>query len=126
VGDAENKLLYLDQPGLDALNFFELKHGELPDIVAYSPAKAWLFLIEAVNSYGPISPIRLARLKELTQQCPCDPVFVTAFLTRSDFRKFVHEIAWETEVWIAEDPDHLIHFNGEKFLGPYAREKPAS
>ncbi|MBS1775349.1 MAG: hypothetical protein JSS64_03610, partial [Bacteroidetes bacterium] len=23
------------------------------------------------------------------------------------------------EVWIADNPDHLIHFNGHKFLGAY-------
>ena len=27
--------------------------------------------------------------------------------------------AEQTEVWIAENPDHLIHYNGEKFLGPF-------
>jgi type II restriction enzyme len=48
------------------------------------------------------------------------PVFhVTAFLTRNKFRKWAADIAWETEVWIAEAPDHLIHFDGKKFLGPY-------
>ncbi len=28
------------------------------------------------------------------------------------------DVAWETEVWIADNPDHLVHFNGHKFLGP--------
>ncbi|MFS2517149.1 MULTISPECIES: BsuBI/PstI family type II restriction endonuclease [Parabacteroides] len=28
------------------------------------------------------------------------------------------DIAWETEVWIAENPGHMIHFNGDRFIGP--------
>ena len=81
--------------------------------------KNWLFLIEAVHSSGPISPVRLEELKSLTYNCTVDIVYVTAFLDRSTFRKFAPELAWETEVWIADSPDHMIHFNGEKFLGPY-------
>jgi hypothetical protein len=34
-------------------------------------------------------------------------------------QSFVSQISWESEVWIAEDPDHMIHFNGERFLGAY-------
>ena len=92
---------------------------ELPDIVAYSKTKNWLFLIEAVHSSGPISPIRLLELKRLAKECTAEIVFVTAFLTRDTFRKFAPEIAWETEVWIADAPDHMVHFDGDKFLGPY-------
>ena len=92
---------------------------ELPDIVAYSESKNWLFLIEAVHSSGPISLIRLLELKRLAKECMADLVFITAFLTRDTFRKFAPDIAWETEVWIADAPDHMVHFDGDKFLGPY-------
>lgn len=119
VGDAAKKLLHVNQVRLQALHFFDLSHGELPDIIAYSADKNWLFLIEAVHSFGPISPSRRLRLEHLTQQCTASIVYVTAFLNRATFRKFIAEIAWETEVWIAEEPDHLIHFDGDKFLGPY-------
>lgn len=119
VGDAAKKLLHLNQARLQALHFFDLSHGELPDIIAYSADKNWLFLIEAVHSFGPISPSRRLRLAHLTQQCTAAIVYVTAFLNRATFRKFIAEIAWETEVWIAEEPDHLIHFDGDKFFGPY-------
>jgi len=119
VGDTANKFLILDENRLTALNFFELAHGELPDVVAYSRKKNWLYLIEAVHTSGPISETRLLELQELTRECTADIVYVTAFLTRNKFRQWMREIAWETEVWIAETPDHLIHFNGDKFLGPY-------
>ncbi len=119
VGDTAKKYLVREEAKLKELKFFKLEHGELPDIVAYSADKNWLFLIEAVHSSGPISPMRLMQLKELAQECTADLVFVTAFLDRDVFRKFAPEIAWETEVWIADAPDHLIHFDGDKFLGPY-------
>lgn len=44
---------------------------------------------------------------------------MSCFPSRSEMRKYLNVIAWETEVWCAEDPTHLIHFNGERFLGPY-------
>jgi hypothetical protein len=121
VGDAANKFLVYEVERLRELQFFELGHGELPDVIAYSQQKNWLFLIEAVHSSGAITPLRLRLLKSLTEQCTADMIYITAFLDRKTFRKFVADIAWETEVWIAEDPDHLIHFNGEKFLGPYSQ-----
>lgn len=119
VGDTAKKMLHLDEITLKALNFFELAHDQLPDIVAYDSKKNWLFLIEAVHSSGPISEIRMLELKKLTHHCTADIIFVTAFLNRSEFRKWVSDIAWESEAWIADNPDHLIHFNGDKFLGPY-------
>jgi len=119
VGDTADKFLFLEKEKLKSLNFFELAHGELPDIIAFSQQKNWLYLIEAVHSSGPISDIRLLELKKLTTQCTADLIYVTAFLTKKTFRKFSHQIAWETEVWIADVPDHLIHFDGDKFLGPF-------
>jgi type II restriction enzyme len=119
VGDTAKKFLVRNEEKLKSLKFFELQHGELPDVVAYSEHKNWLFLIEAVHSSGPISPLRRLELERLTKGCTADILFVTAFLTRDTFRKFAPEIAWETEVWIADAPDHLVHFDGDKFLGPY-------
>ena len=121
VGDTAKKLLLCDKEKLEELSFFELTHDELPDVLAYSSKKDWLFLIEAVHSSGPISPVRLEELKRLTKECKAEIVYVTAFLDRATFRKFAPDIAWETEVWIADSPDHLIHFNGDKFLGPYKK-----
>jgi type II restriction enzyme len=119
VGDAENRLLYINRQKLSELDFFDLSHGELPDVVAYSEEKGWLFLVEAVYSSGSIGPLRKLRLQGLTASTKAAIVYVTAFQDRASLRKFLADIAWETEVWIADDPDHLIHFDGEKFLGPY-------
>ncbi len=119
LGDTANKILHIDESKLKKINFFKLLHDELPDIIAYNTKKNWLYLIEAVHSSGPISETRLLELKRLTEKCTAELIFVTAFLNRAEFRKWAGEIAWETEVWIADTPDHLIHFNGSKFLGPY-------
>jgi len=119
IGDTSNKALHIDKEELRKLNFFELSHDELPDIIAYSKKNNWLYLIEAVHSSGPMSEIRVHELKQLLKDCKAELIFVTAFLSKDVFRKWVSKIAWETEVWIADNADHLIHFNGHKFLGAY-------
>lgn len=119
VGDTADKYLFLEEEKLKNLNFFELSHGELPDVVAYSKEKNWLYLIEAYHSTGPMSDTRVLKLKELLTGCKCELIFITAFLDKATFKKQASVIAWETEAWIADEPDHMIHFNGDKFLGPH-------
>lgn len=116
IGDADDKFLFRDDDMLKSLHCFPLEHDELPDVVAYSKEKNLLFLIEAVHSSGPMDEVRVSRLKRLLNDCTADVVFFTVFLNRAAFKKYVGQIAWETEVWIAESPEHMIHFNGAKFL----------
>ncbi len=104
-----------------ALGITITEHDKLPDLVLYDPRKNWLFLVEAVTSHGPVSPKRHAEMEAMLSGCAADRVYVTAFFEKADFRKYAADIAWETEVWIAETPDHMIHFNGPKFLGPFKR-----
>jgi type II restriction enzyme len=122
IGDTAKKKIYMDEKTLKKMNFFELSHGMLPDIIAYSSEKNWLFLIEAVYTSGPMSKTRVLQLKDFTKDCTAEIIYVSAFLDRATFRKWMSEIAWETEAWIAESPDHMIHFNGSKFLGPYRKK----
>lgn len=122
IGDTSNKSLHIEITELENLNFFELSHDELPDIIAYSKKNNWLYLIEAVHSSGPMSEIRVLQLKKMLKDCKAELIFVTSFLTRTEFRKWMLDVAWETEVWIADNPDHLVHFNGHKFLGAYKPE----
>ena len=119
IGDAAKKFLVRDEATLRELGIIEPSYSELPDIVAFSSKRRWLYLIEAVHSSGPVSPIRHLELRRLTARCKVGIVFVTAFLDRATFRKFVADISWETEVWIGENPDHLVHFNGDSFIGPH-------
>lgn len=116
IGDTSDKFLYKDAETLEKIGFFTLEHDELPDVVAYCRDKNLLSLIEAVYSAGPMSEIRVKKLKAQLNGCTATPVFVTAFMTRKDFRRWCADIAWESEVWLAESPEHMIHFNGYKFL----------
>jgi hypothetical protein len=114
------KLMFLEAEYLESLGV-PMSHDKLPDIVVYDEDREWLFLIEAVTSHGPISPKRWVELEEAFKDCKVGLVYVTAFPDRAEFRKNAADIAWETEVWIADNPDHLIHFNGERFLGPHGK-----
>ena len=91
----------------------------MPDVVVHHIKKNWLVLIEAVTSHGPVNPKRRQELKKLFAKSSAGLVFVTAFIDRHAMLKYLTDISWETEVWVAESPTHLIHFNGERFLGPY-------
>lgn len=119
VGDAANKFLLREDGKLQELGFFELLHGALPDIVAYDSKKNWLFLIEAFYSSGPMSELRIFELKKELKDCKAELIFVTAFTSKTAFKKNATDIGWESEVWTADNPNHLIHFNGGKFLGPH-------
>jgi len=119
VGDTKQKWAYFDEDGLGALGVVVEEHGKMPDVVVHYTDKNWLVVIEAVTSHGPVNPKRLAELKSLFSGSSAGLVFVTAFLDRRGLLKYLSEIAWETEVWVADSPDHMIHFNGERFLGPY-------
>jgi type II restriction enzyme len=119
VGDAQVKWAYFDSDTLASLGVEIQEHGKMPDVVVHYVEKNWLVLIEAVTSHGPVNPKRRQELKELFSSSTAGLVFVTAFLSRRYMLKYLNDISWETEAWIAESPTHLIHFNGERFLGPY-------
>jgi len=119
VGDTDNKFAYFDEKGLSELGVEIETHGKMPDVIIYYTDKSWLILIEAVTSHGPINPKRRDELKHLFRNSKAGIVYVTAFLTRRAMVEYLNEISWETEVWVADAPSHIIHFNGERFLGPY-------
>lgn len=118
IGDTAKKDLYIDTESLGALGIPIDQHSKLPDVVIYDEGKQWLYLIEAVTSHGPVSPKRVVELEALLSQCKVGKVYVTAFPDFAEFKKHSKEIAWETEVWIMDIPDHMIHFNGDRFMGP--------
>ncbi len=119
VGDTGKKWAYFDAVALEELGVKVEEHGKMPDVVVHDQKRNWLVLIEAVTSHGPVNPKRHAELKKLFYGSKAGLVFVTAFLDRKTLVKYLRDVAWETEVWLAETPTHMIHFNGERFLGPY-------
>lgn len=116
VGDTSDKLLYKNEAKLQELGFFELIHDELPDVIAYNEEKNTLFLVEAFHCTGQWDEPRLYKIKNKLTDCKANLVFVTAFENFNQFKTHSKSIAWETEVWVADIPDHMIHFNGWKFL----------
>ena len=93
-------------------------HDKMPDVVLYAEDKDWLYFIESVTSVGPMEPKRIKEIEEMTTGVKAGKIYVTAFLDFKTFKQFSESLAWETEVWIADMPDHMIHLNGDKFLGP--------
>ncbi len=118
IGDTEDKDLYVNTAGLKDLHLPISEHSKLPDIIISDDKRGWLFLIEVVTSHGPVSAKRLVELEDFTKDCPYGTVYVTAFPNAKEFKKHVDDIAWETEVWLSDTPDHMIHFNGNRFIGP--------
>lgn len=121
VGDTGDKWGYFAAALLADLAVEVDYHGKMPDVVLYYTEKNWLLLVESVTSHGPVDGKRHAELEELFAGSTAGLVYVTAFPNRGVMSRYLPEIAWETEVWVADAPSHLIHFNGERFLGPYRR-----
>jgi hypothetical protein len=119
VGDTDEKFAYFDEEALLELGIRIDPHGKMPDVILHHAGENWLVLVEAVTSHGPVDAKRRAELEKLFSTSTAGLVFVTAFLTKRALTEFLGDISWETEVWVAEAPDHLIHFNGERFLGPH-------
>lgn len=119
VGDAGHQDPVFDEDVLRDLGIKLDKHGKLPDLIVYLPDREWLVLMEAAASHGPVDGKRRDELERLFMKASVGLVFVSCFPSRDQMRKYLKEIAWETEVWCADNPSHLIHFNGKRFLGPY-------
>ncbi|WP_339166675.1 BsuBI/PstI family type II restriction endonuclease [Brevibacillus sp. FSL L8-0520] len=122
AGDTGDKWGYFDEALLARLGVTVDTHGKMPDVVLYYPERNWLLLVESVTSHGPVDGKRHEELARLFAGSSAGLVYVTAFPSRAVMARYLPEIAWETEVWVADAPSHLIHFNGVRFLGPYNEE----
>lgn len=118
VGDTADKDMVKDIELLGSLGFDITLHDKMPDVVLYREDEDWIYFIEAVDSVGPMSSDRIMDIEDMTKNVSSGKIYITAFLTFDKYKKFASQLAWETEVWIAEMPDHMIHLNGDKFLGP--------
>ena len=119
IADAKEKFAFCDKARMDELGCLIEEHGKMPDVIVFYPEKEWLILIESVTSHGPVDAKRHAELADLFSSVESGMVYVTAFPDRNLMAKYLNVISWETEVWVADAPDHLIHFNGDRFLGPH-------
>ena len=118
VGDTIQKDMVKNIEKLSLLGIDITLHDKMPDVVLYREDKNWIYFIESVTSVGPMNPKRIIEIEAMTKNVSAGKIYVTAFLDFATFKKFSEQLAWETEVWIADMPDHMIHLNGDKFLGP--------
>lgn len=116
----DNRLLF-DEALLKDLGIDVDSHQKMPDLVLHYPGNDWLVLAESATSHGPIDEERLEELAQIFHKVKSSLVFITVFPNRSSMTKFPGSIAWETHAWCADEPEHMIHFNGSRFLGPYSR-----
>ena len=118
VGDTIKKDLVKDTRKLSELGFEITLHDKMPDVVLYCEDKNWIYFIESVTSVGPMDSKRIIEISEMTKNVTAGKIFVTAFQDFATYKKFVDCLAWDTEVWISDMPDHMIHLNGDRFMGP--------
>lgn len=118
LGDTVSKALVVDEETFGRLGVALTQHDKMPDVVLYDSERDWVVLVEAVTSHGPMSPKRLVELNAMFTNCTAGLVFVSAFPDMAEFKKHAADIAWDTEVWLADVPSHMMHFNGDRFLGP--------
>ena len=119
IGDAGNKWLTYDKQALESLGVHVDNHGKMPDLVVYMHDRNWIVLLEAASTHGPVDRKRHIELKRLFADSSAGLVFVSCFPDQTTMKKHLTDISWETDVWTADHPTHLIHFNGERFLGPH-------
>jgi type II restriction enzyme len=117
LGDTAKKNLVVNATAFAELGIPITEHDKYPTWSCMN-GPGNVFLIEAVTSHKPVSPKRIVELERMFTACSAGLVFVSAFPDIAEFKKHAPNIAWETEVWLANVPGHLIHFNGERFLGP--------
>jgi len=118
VGDTKKKDFVKNREVLAHLGVAITDHDKLPDVILYTAHNDWLYFIEAVTSVGAISVKHMDEIKAMTTDCAAGKIYVTAFPDRKTYKRFIDQLAWETEVWIADTPEHMIHLNGDKFIGP--------
>ncbi len=119
LGDTGAKEDFFRKDRLAELGVEVDRKGKLPDVVLYWAKRGWLLLIESVTSHGPVDGKRHGELAHLFENATPGLVYVTAFPDRRVMTKYLSDISWETEVWMADAPTHMIHFNGDRFLGPH-------
>ena len=113
LGDTESRIGYQDRTLMRRLNLPIDVSVSLPDVILYGPEEQTLLVVEAVVSSGPVTSARLAQLRELTSgpvSLGVRAVYISAFPSRRVLRQSVKDIAWESSVWIADEPYNIIHF----------------
>jgi len=119
VGDTGDKWGYFNEDIAKEIGLSVDHHGKMPDVIFYVRSKNWIIFVESVTSHGPVDSKRLLEMEKLFKEISAFKIYMSAFPNKQTMARYSSQIAWETEVWLADNPSHMIHFNGNKFLGPY-------
>lgn len=105
----------------DAFHYLKLRSPpwhDLPNIVISDEKRNWLFLIDIPRIRSQMNGERCAVLEKIFRGHGLGLVFLNAFKNRRELGDLLLDLPWQTVAWIAEEPDHMIHFNGGRLLGP--------
>lgn len=119
IDDTDHKHGVVDAKLMDKLGISLKAREKAPDVIAWDAKRGWLFLMEAASTHGPVDVTRKAELRDLFADQWDKVVLVSCFPDRKTMQKYLALLAWETEAWCADTPDHMMHFNGSRFMGPY-------
>lgn len=119
VGDTNKVNETIDAEELENIGIVLPERGKEPDLIVWRRDKNWLYLMEACSTHGPVDVTRKHELNSLFGDSGHDLIYVSCFPNRKVMQGYLGDLAWETEAWCADTPDHMIHLDGEKFMGPY-------
>lgn len=117
LGETSPRKGYQNRTLMRRLNLPIDTAASLPDVILFSETDLHLVIIEVVTSSGPVNSIRLEQLQKFTKgprKLGIKTTYVSAFPSRAVFRKFVEDIAWGSSVWIENEPNNIVHFEGMK------------
>lgn len=120
IDDTDHQHGVVDTAMMDELGISLPARGKAPDVIVWDADCEWLFLMEAASTHGPVDVTRKVELHELFADQWDKVVLVSCFPKRKVMQRYLAQLAWETEAWCADTPDHMIHLNGSRFMGPYA------
>ncbi len=106
---------------LDEIGIKSTSEFILPDVILDDRERGWLFLIDAASPRRHMTRDRQADLRVHFNTTSKHLVLFSAFSDSENYRRCAESIDWESHVWIADTPDHMNHFNGERFLGHYSK-----
>ena len=119
IGDASDRYLIFEKERMKKLGIHVMSEtAKLPDIIMYDPVDVRIIFIEAYYSGGAFT---IDRVNEIKRACQCkdvmEVVFITGFQDTKKMLRAFNYVAWDTEMWSADEPTHLVHKNGDKFIG---------
>jgi hypothetical protein len=85
---------------------------EIPDVVIHDRTRRWLVLVDVAGRRGQLTAKRCESLKQMFHGSGLQLVLVNAFVSRRELQEFFIDCPWWTSAWFADEPEHMIHFDG--------------